>query len=113
MSGQRAQAVLDFWFGPLPLTPERLAHRMQLWFGGDEHHEVRALRDEDAARRFLPLIRSAADGSLAAWQSSPRRQLALVLLLDALPQQALRHSAEAYVSRTSLADHADRTAPRS
>ncbi len=96
MSGQRAQVVLDFWFGPLPLTPERLAQRMQLWFGGDEHNDIRALRDEDAARRFMPLIRSAAAGELSAWQSSPRRQLALVLLLDALPQQALRHTAGAY-----------------
>lgn len=96
MSGQRAQQVLDFWFGPLPLTSERLAARMQLWFGGDAHGEIRTLRDEDAARRFLPLIEAALDGQLSAWQSSPRRQLALVLLLNSLPQQALRNTAAAY-----------------
>ena len=30
-----ARTVRDFWFGKLPLSPEQLNRRMQLWFGGD------------------------------------------------------------------------------
>ena len=36
----RAQEVLDFWFGPDPLSPAHFAERLHLWFGGDDPPEI-------------------------------------------------------------------------
>ena len=96
MSERRAQDVLDYWFGADPLAPGQLAQRMRLWFGGDEPPEIRELRDETLAERFGPLARAAAAGELDGWAGSPRRLLALVLLLDQFPRNIHRGTAEAF-----------------
>jgi uncharacterized protein (DUF924 family) len=91
-----AHAVLEFWFGKLPLSPQALNERMQFWFGGREPAEVRAVRDREMQRRFDALLERAAAGKLASWAASPRRRLALILLLDQIPRNVHRGTAAAF-----------------
>lgn len=95
MSAARAQDVLDFWFGDDPGSAAALPQRLRLWFGAGDPPEVLAVRDEDLATRFLSLTESAARGDLDSWCGSPRRQLALILLLDTLPRHIWRGTAKA------------------
>jgi uncharacterized protein (DUF924 family) len=92
----RAQEVLDFWFGPDPLSPPHFAERLHLWFGGDDPPDLIAERDALVTSRFRPLMDEAAAGGLDHWAGSPRRLLALVLLLDQFPRHAYRGRARAY-----------------
>ncbi len=71
---ERAQAMLDYWFGPLG-DPERGQHR-QIWFKSTAEHDDR-LRD-----LFLADYERAASGALEAWEAAPESALALLLLLD-------------------------------
>jgi uncharacterized protein (DUF924 family) len=96
VTGQRAQAVLDFWFGPDPLAPQNLPERLQLWFGSDDPPEIVAGRDALITGRFGALMEAAALGELDRWSGSPHRLLALTLLLDQFPRHAWRGRALAY-----------------
>ena len=71
----RAQAILDFWFGP-PSAPD-YGHPREEWFEKDP--------DFDAAIRhhFLADYEKARDGAYDAWQQVPVECLALVILLAA------------------------------
>lgn len=95
-TAHRAQDVLDFWFGPNPLGAGEFPQRLRLWFGDEESPELVQLRDEALASRFGATIEAAARGELDAWAASPRRLLALILLLDPLPRQMFRGKARAY-----------------
>lgn len=92
----RAQEVLDFWFGPDPLSPANFSDRLHLWFGGDDPPELIAERDAQIAGRFRPWMDDAAAGGLDHWAGSPHRLLALVLLLDQFPRHVYRGRARAY-----------------
>ncbi len=93
---RRPHEVLEFWFGTRPYTPEAVAQRMRRWFGDATAPELQPQNDEQIRLRFAELVRTAANGELAAWESSPRRRLALILLLDQLPRNLYRGSAAAY-----------------
>ncbi|MGC4029026.1 MAG: DUF924 family protein [Steroidobacteraceae bacterium] len=95
-TAHRAQDILDFWFGPDPLGAGEFPQRLRLWFGDDEPPELTQLRDESLVARFGATLDAAARGELDAWAGSPRRLLALILLLDPLPRQAFRGKARAY-----------------
>lgn len=69
---------------------------MRLWFGGDDPPEIRELRDEDMAERFGELAIKAATGELDDWASGPHRLLALILLLDQIPRNIHRGTAQAF-----------------
>ncbi|RIL06280.1 MAG: DUF924 domain-containing protein [Proteobacteria bacterium] len=88
----RAEALLHFWFGRVPPTPESVAARATFWF------EPTPEEDADLARRFGALHAEAHAGELDAWQDEPRGALALVLLLDQLPRNLFRGSARAFAS---------------
>jgi uncharacterized protein (DUF924 family) len=83
-----AHAVLDFWFGDAIRDAGTLEDRMRYWFG-DTH-------DEEIRERLGDLARRAAEGELAAWADSPRRRLALILLLDQVPRNLHRGTALAF-----------------
>ena len=87
---ERAQAVLDFWFGP-PGDPERENPR-QIWFRSTPEHDDR-LRE-----LFLADYERAASGALAAWEAAPESALALVLLLDQIPRNIFRASPRCYAT---------------
>lgn len=96
MTERRAQEVLDFWFGPEPLAPQHLPDRMHLWFGSDDPPPLVAARNATLQQRFSGLIEAAAVGEMDHWAGSPRRLLALILLLDAFPRHVFRGRALAY-----------------
>ncbi len=61
------------------------------------------VRDELIADRFGALAQAAAQGKLAAWESSPNRRLALILLLDQFPRQIYRNTAAAFAQDAKAA----------
>jgi uncharacterized protein (DUF924 family) len=92
----RAQDVLDFWFGPRPWTLQSVQRRFALWFGDPSRPEFTPQVDAAIRARYGKLATAAADGELEAWESSPRRRLALILLLDQFPRNIHRGTPEAY-----------------
>lgn len=84
--------VLDFWFGRGPMTAERLAERSRFWFGGDGP-EAGARRDADIKAKLEPMLERAARGEFATWAASPKRRLALIVLLDQVPRNSYRGTA--------------------
>lgn len=96
MAGQRAQEVLDYWFGPDPLSPEELPGRLALWFGTGCSERQRIHQGRELVLRFSPLLRDAATGALDQWSTSPHRLLALILLLSSLRRLAFHERAPAF-----------------
>jgi uncharacterized protein (DUF924 family) len=90
------RSVLDYWFGRRPFTADAIAERMRFWFGGKDPAEVVSLRDREIERRFAGAMQRALDGELDSWGSSPRRRLALILLLDQFPRNVYRRQGRAY-----------------
>src|SRR6266849_3566152 len=101
---ERAQALLDFWFGP-PGDPDRETHR-QIWFKSTLEH------DDTLRQRFLPDYETAAAGALAAWEAAPLSALALVLLLDQIPRNIFRATPRAYATDAMARAVADRAMAR-
>jgi uncharacterized protein (DUF924 family) len=94
----RAQDVLNFWFGPRPWTPQSVQRRFALWFGDATRPELRPQVDEAIRLRYGALVRTAAIGDIEAWESSPRRRLALILLLDQFPRSIYRGTGDAFAT---------------
>jgi uncharacterized protein (DUF924 family) len=69
---------------------------MRLWFGVRDAPELTPQTDELLRERFGEATRAAASGSLSAWESGPRRRLALILLLDQFPRNIFRGTARAF-----------------
>lgn len=95
-SPRHAQDVLLFWFGPRPYTAASIGQRSRLWFGDPDAPELTPQTDELIRERFSALIAAAQADQLAAWESSPRRRLALILLLDQFSRNVYRGTARAF-----------------
>ncbi len=93
---RQALTVLDFWFGKRPYTRETISRRTRLWFGDATRPELRPQVDEELRTRFRSLATAAAHGDFDVWESSPRRRLALILLLDQFPRGIFRGTSRAY-----------------
>jgi uncharacterized protein (DUF924 family) len=93
---RRAHEILEFWFGLRPYGREAVEQRMRLWFGDPAAPELTPQTDEAIRLRFGPLAAEAARGALSAWESSPRRRLALILLLDQFPRNLYRGRVRAF-----------------
>jgi uncharacterized protein (DUF924 family) len=108
-----ATALIDFWFGP-PRSPGRFQQRA-VWFKVDPGF------DAELRLRFAGLQRRAADGTCADWALEAEPCLALILLLDQLPRNLFRGSAQAFASdplareaaRAALKRGFDRSLPAS
>jgi uncharacterized protein (DUF924 family) len=70
--------------------------RMRFWFGGREPQELLTMKDREIEARFESMMEAAAQGKLDAWADSPRRRLALILLLDQFPRNVYRGTARAF-----------------
>ena len=100
---ERANDILEFWFGNGPWTAGRLNERTTFWFGGDGAAAA-AARDIDVRNRLEPLLERASRGEFAAWAASPKRRLALILLFDQVPRNAYRGTAASFAfDREALA----------
>lgn len=85
--------VLHDWFGVAPHdAAATLEAKRGLWFGKSPE------LDAGLRQRFLPLVRQARRGACASWAVAPRGALALLVLLDQLPRNMFRGSAEAFAS---------------
>lgn len=101
---ERANEVLEFWFGRGPWDEARLAERSRFWFGGGDSAEVVAERDALIRTELEPMLERAARGEFAAWAASPKRRLALIVLFDQVPRNAYRGTAAAFAfDREALA----------
>ena len=100
---ERANEVLEFWFGRGPWDAARLAERAAFWFGGDGAAPA-AERDALIRTTLEPMLERAARGEFASWSASPKRRLALILLFDQVPRNAYRGTAAAFAfDREALA----------
>ncbi|HXP04624.1 MAG TPA: DUF924 family protein [Stellaceae bacterium] len=86
----RAQALLDFWFGP-PDHPERLHHK-QIWFRSTPEFDA-AVRENFAADHDAAVV-----GRFSDWETEPLSALALVMLLDQVPRNVFRSTPRAFAS---------------
>jgi uncharacterized protein (DUF924 family) len=97
MIGQpSAQDLLLFWFGPRPYKAAQVQQHTRLWFGEPDAPELTPQADDLIRERYGELTLAAEQGRLAHWESSPRRRLALILLLDQFPRNIYRGSAHAF-----------------
>ena len=78
---REALELVDFWLGAGP----------QAWFSTSEDFDERC-------RRWLPLREKAIAGECAGWTRTAAGSLALILLLDQIPRNSLRESAEQYAT---------------
>ena len=88
--------VLHFWFGARPYSAAQVQQHSRLWFGEPGAPELTPQTDELVRERFGDLTRQAAAGRLSAWESGPRRRLALILLLDQFPRNIFRGMPQAF-----------------
>lgn len=101
---ERANEVLEFWFGRGPWDKARLDERSRFWFGGGDGPAAVAERDALIRAQLEPMLERASRGEFAAWAASPKRRLALILLFDQVPRNAYRGSAAAFAfDREALA----------
>jgi uncharacterized protein (DUF924 family) len=104
MTPPRAQALLDFWFGP-PADLSR-EERRDIWFHSTPEHDgtLRGL--------FLTDYERAATGMLADWEKAPDSALAMVLLLDQIPRNIFRATPRCYATDAMARAVADRAMAR-
>jgi uncharacterized protein (DUF924 family) len=98
--GQRAQAILDYWFGSmddstlLNREAEPFATHFRRWYG--KSAEV----DASIRQAFEPdlheVIGNRWDDTVREWQGHPRGMLALTILLDQLPRNMYRDTPRMY-----------------
>ena len=100
MIPERAQALLDFWFGAAG-DPDRETHR-DIWFKGTPEH------DAGLRHLFLADYEQAACGALASWEECLESALALLLLLDQIPRNIFRGTPRAYATDAAARAAADR-----
>jgi uncharacterized protein (DUF924 family) len=96
MTAPSAQDILFFWFGPRPYSTARVLQHSRIWFGEPDAPELTPQTDELIRERYGELALAAEQGRLSAWESSPRRRLALILLLDQFSRNIYRGGAHAY-----------------
>lgn len=92
----QAQAILSFWFGPRPYTTAGVRQHSRLWFGAQDSPELIPQTDELIRDGFADMVSAAEHGELRAWESSPRRRLALILLFDQFARHVYRGTARAF-----------------
>lgn len=97
----RVDEILNFWFG----KPDEASYGKERSFWFTKKPEF----DQQIKTRFLTDYDYAVAGQLNYWKESPRRCLALILLLDQFPRNMFRGTAQALATdpqALSVAQHA-------
>jgi uncharacterized protein (DUF924 family) len=81
---------LDVWFGTDPDDAVVAKAQASLWWAKNK------LTDDEIRSRFEDRVRAAAQGELDPWAATARGRLALILLLDQLPRNIYRETAQAF-----------------
>jgi uncharacterized protein (DUF924 family) len=92
-----ADELLEFWFG---------ARARARWFDSTPAF------DHELTGRYLPTWEAARDGALVHWESTPRGALALVIVLDQLPLNMFRGTAESFSTEAAARAVAKRAIER-
>lgn len=87
---QKAQEILEYWFGSLQSDAIYPEAKSRLWFGGGD------AVDNEIRDRFEPLVIAATKNELDAWKSTPRGRLALIILIDQFTRNIYRGTSEAF-----------------
>lgn len=82
--------VNEFWFGQLPLRPDGLSERWQLWY------QSSAATDASIRDRFGSLVDSAVAGGFERWEGQALSRLALIIVLDQFTRNIYRGRAGAF-----------------
>jgi uncharacterized protein (DUF924 family) len=99
---ERVQAILNFWFGDPSDAHGEYGQQRKVWFKKDSGF------DASIRQTFLSDYDNAKTGRLDEWSSHPRSCLALVLLLDQVPRNIFRGSAQSFATDSkalSIARH--------
>ena len=92
---RQALNILEFWFGNRPYTREvRGAAGSDCGSAMPAHRNCGRRSTKRCACDSVQLAAAAARGDFDVWESSPRRRLALILLLDQFPRGIFRGSVE-------------------
>lgn len=83
-------AFLAEWFGDTRANPDHIPDRLPWWF------ESNAARDRLLAGQYDAVCKAARRGELDPLADTPRGRLALILLLDQLPRNLYRGTADAF-----------------
>jgi uncharacterized protein (DUF924 family) len=86
----KAQAVLDFWFGPLDAHGQANAEHARRWFAKDEAF------DHEVGERFSESYAAIAAARHEGWLEQPRGRLAYVIVLDQFSRNMFRGSPRAF-----------------
>lgn len=88
----RAQQILNYWFGDLPTDDYFPSEKMDVWFAS------RPDIDREIRENFTADVNAAARGDLNSWRETPLGRLALILLLDQFPRHIYRNRPQSFAS---------------
>ncbi|HEX9584501.1 MAG TPA: DUF924 family protein, partial [Gammaproteobacteria bacterium] len=84
------ESILHYWFGGAADDAEIVREKSALWWKQDPGV------DAEIRRRFEMMLDAEIKNEFASWSSSPRGQLARVLLCDQFPRNMYRDSPRAF-----------------
>jgi len=84
------ESILHYWFGGATDDAEIVREKSALWWKQDSKV------DAEIRRRFEMMLNAEIKNEFASWSSSPRGQLARVLLCDQFPRNMYRDSPRAF-----------------
>ena len=84
------ESILHYWFGGATDDAEIVREKSALWWKQDSKV------DAEIRRRFEMMLDAEIKNEFASWSSSPRGQLARVLLCDQFPRNMYRDSPRAF-----------------
>ena len=87
---ERAEEVLEYWFGLDEDDAKVAEDKSGLWWGHAED------TDQEIRQRFEGLMEEAQSGDLDHWQSTARGRLALIVLLDQFSRNVYRGTARMF-----------------
>lgn len=82
--------IVHFWFGRVEETIIPSEHRARIWFGEDPDIDI------EIREKFNIDLEKAIDGAYDHWASSPRGQLALIIIFDQFSRHIFRNSPLAF-----------------
>ncbi len=91
MLNEKAQAILDYWFGHAETAVTPSEHRWQVWFGKDPNI------DQEIKDHFEADFQLAVKGDYQSWANEPRGNLALIILLDQFSRVIYRGFARSFL----------------
>ncbi|MGI0118674.1 DUF924 family protein [Zooshikella sp. RANM57] len=100
MKEKQPNEVVTTWFGALDSEGTVTSEIRSKWFNATAEH------DDELSSMFESWVFAAADGKLNNWEESAEGRLALIILLDQIPRNIYRSTANAFKYDTIALNHA-------